>query len=73
MPEAIFVSCGFDAHAEEQVASLGLADDDYGWITAELAALGRPMVSVLEGGYNIDVLRRGARAHVEALVRAPWS
>ena len=35
-----------------EVASLALRDDDFAWITAEVAALGVPTVSVLEGGYN---------------------
>ena len=34
------------------MASLALRDDDFAWITAEVAALGVPTVSVLEGGYN---------------------
>ena len=34
------------------MASLALQDDDFAWITAEVAALGVPTVSVLEGGYN---------------------
>ena len=33
------------------MASLALQDDDFAWITAEVAALGVPTVSVLEGGY----------------------
>lgn len=69
-PELIFLNCGFDAHAEEMVASLALADDDFGWLTAEIAKLGLPVVSVLEGGYNLDVLKRGAKAHVGALIDA---
>ena len=35
-----------------QVASLALRDDDFAWITAEVVALGLPIVSVREGGYN---------------------
>ena len=34
------------------MASLALQDDDFAWITAEVAALGVPTVSVLKGGYN---------------------
>ena len=51
-PEAIFLSAGFDAHADEELASINLADDDYDWITRQAVALAgdRPVVSVLEGG-----------------------
>lgn len=70
-PEAIFLSTGFDAHAAEEVASLGLVDDDFAWLTSEIATLGGgdlPIVSVLEGGYNLEVLPRAAKAHVAALI-----
>lgn len=40
-PECIFLNAGFDAHAEEDVASLALQDEDYEWITDEIASLGR--------------------------------
>eukprot|EP00966_Prymnesium_polylepis_P037184 863243-Prymnesium_polylepis.1 len=72
-PDAIFLSAGFDAHAEEDVASLALRDDDFGWITSEITRLGGgriPIVSVLEGGYNLDVLVRCARVHVDALIHS---
>ena len=70
-PEAIFLSAGFDAHAEDQLASLGLTDEDFTWITAEVSSIGGgrlPIVSVLEGGYNVVALERAAKAHVEALI-----
>ena len=38
-PEAIFLSAGFDAHADEELASINLADDDYDWITRQAVAL----------------------------------
>ena len=40
------------------MASLALQDDDFAWITAEVAALGVPTVSVLEGGYNPNPSRQ---------------
>jgi len=74
-PEAIFLSAGFDAHADDPLASLTLSEDDFTWITAEVGALAcelgdLPIVSVLEGGYNIDALERSARAHVRALIHS---
>jgi acetoin utilization deacetylase AcuC-like enzyme len=69
-PEAVFLSAGFDAHAEDPLAGLALVDDDFGWVTEQVTALGVPIVSVLEGGYNVDALCRAARQHVEALIRS---
>lgn len=48
----------------------GAGDDDFEWITAELAKLGGgalPIISVLEGGYNVEVLPGSVRAHLRAL------
>ena len=67
-PDAIFLSAGFDAHAEDPLASMALEDEDFGWITMEVAKLGLPIISVLEGGYDVDALERAARAHVAALI-----
>lgn len=70
-PEALFLSAGFDAHAADPLASLQLREDDFAWLTREAAALcggGLPIISVLEGGYDIDALEASARAHVRALI-----
>ena len=72
-PDFIFVSAGFDAHAEDPLAELRLIDDDYTWITelivglADQYAQGR-VVSTLEGGYNVEALARSAARHIEALI-----
>ena len=71
-PEIIFVSAGFDAHREDPLANLQLADEDYEWVTSRIAAVaarhanGR-IVSTLEGGYALSALGRSATAHVRAL------
>jgi acetoin utilization deacetylase AcuC-like enzyme len=71
-PEMLFISAGFDAHREDDMASLGLVEADYVWVTervmevAQQHAAGR-IVSVLEGGYNLDALARSAAAHVKTL------
>lgn len=70
-PEAIFISAGFDGHAEDPLASLALSHDDFAWLTREIVQIGGgelPIVSVLEGGYNVDALVGSARAHVHALI-----
>ena len=64
-------SAGFDAHVDDPLATLTLTEEDFEWITAEVAALcGRtiPIISVLEGGYDVDALERSARAHARALI-----
>ena len=71
-PQLVFVSAGFDAHAGDPLADLLLEDEDYAWLTerivavAESSAEGR-VISVLEGGYNLDALRGATVAHLLAL------
>jgi len=71
-PQMIFVSAGFDAHREDDMASLALVEADYAWVTqqiksvAEQHAQGR-IVSMLEGGYNLSALGRSVVAHLKVL------
>ncbi|MBI3523440.1 MAG: histone deacetylase family protein [Betaproteobacteria bacterium] len=71
-PQMIYVSAGFDAHAEDDMASLGLVDADYAWVTQQIKQLaashaqGR-IVSMLEGGYNLSALARSVAAHIKVL------
>lgn len=73
-PEFVLVSAGFDAHADDPLAQLQWSEDDFEWITERLCDLadahaGGKLVSVLEGGYDLDALGRAARRHVEVLAR----
>jgi acetoin utilization deacetylase AcuC-like enzyme len=71
-PQLILVSAGFDAHWRDPLAQLQLDAADYAWITRELLAIaarhaqGR-MVSMLEGGYDLQALRECSVAHVAVL------
>ncbi len=71
-PEMIFISAGFDAHYEDDMASLGLLESDYAWVTervkdvARASAQGR-IVSMLEGGYSLSALARSVAAHIKVL------
>ena len=71
-PQLVFVSAGFDAHRDDPLAYLKLADEDYRWVTerlvevAERDAEGR-VVSTLEGGYNTQALARCVVEHVSVL------
>lgn len=71
-PQLIFISAGFDAHAEDDLAYLRLVEDDYVWITQELKTLANKhcngnIVSVLEGGYALSALARSVVAHIKVL------
>ncbi|WP_051079101.1 histone deacetylase family protein [Methyloversatilis thermotolerans] len=71
-PQMLFISAGFDAHYEDDMASLGLVEADYAWVSQELMkiahrhAKGR-VVSMLEGGYALSALGRSAVEHIRAL------
>jgi len=73
-PELIIISAGFDAHMRDPLANLNLNEDDFGWATRKImevadgCAEGR-VVSVLEGGYDLEALANSAAAHVTALMR----
>ena len=74
-PELILVSAGFDAHREDPLAGLAFVEDDYAWVTRELAAVAKRhargrIVSSLEGGYALSALSRSVAAHVRELVSA---
>ncbi|GEK69773.1 histone deacetylase family protein [Paracoccus denitrificans] len=70
-PQLVLVSAGFDAHAEDPLASLMWDDGDFTAITRMIcdtaAACSAPVVSALEGGYDLAALGRSARAHVDVL------
>jgi acetoin utilization deacetylase AcuC-like enzyme len=73
-PDFLVISAGFDAHTRDPLANLNLVEADYTWVTkklmeiADASAQGR-IVSVLEGGYDLQGLSRSVAAHVTALMR----
>ena len=72
-PDLILVSAGFDAHHLDPLASLNLNESDFAWVTelivgnARETAKGR-VLSVLEGGYDLDALNSSVTSHIQALV-----
>ena len=73
-PELVIISAGFDAHKADPLAQLRLETADFGWLTAELAGLadrhcGGHLVSLLEGGYDLDALAESAALHVLTLLQ----
>jgi acetoin utilization deacetylase AcuC-like enzyme len=74
-PELIIISAGFDAHKADPLAQLRLETSDFGWITRRLAEIagrhcGGRLVSVLEGGYDLDALAASVALHVRTLMEA---
>jgi acetoin utilization deacetylase AcuC-like enzyme len=73
-PDLVIISAGFDAHMRDPLANLNFLEPDYTWVTQKLMALadrrakGR-VVSLLEGGYDLEGLSRSVAAHVIALMR----
>ena len=73
-PQMVFVSAGFDAHRDDDMASLSLVEADYAWVTERLMVFadrfcGGRIVSTLEGGYDLDALARSVAAHIRALAK----
>jgi acetoin utilization deacetylase AcuC-like enzyme len=74
-PDLLVISAGFDAHTRDPLANLNLVEGDYAWVTqklmdvANVSAKGR-IVSMLEGGYDLQGLSRSAAAHVGELMKA---
>jgi acetoin utilization deacetylase AcuC-like enzyme len=72
-PELVLISAGFDAHAEDPIGSLGLQTDDFAELTklvmqvAATHAEGR-LVSMLEGGYNVERLADCVELHLQTLI-----
>jgi acetoin utilization deacetylase AcuC-like enzyme len=74
-PGLLIVSAGFDAHKADPLAQIRLETADFAWITDELIRIaerhcGGRLVSVLEGGYDLDALAVSAAVHVRGLMRA---
>ena len=72
-PDFIVISAGFDAHGADPLGGLEVAEDDFAWVTAEIAGVARDkaqsrMISLLEGGYDLAALGSSAAAHVKALM-----
>ena len=74
-PDLILISAGFDAHERDPLGSLRLVEDDFAWATnkmieiADKTCKGR-VVSMLEGGYDLNGLANSVGAHVQALMKA---
>ncbi|MCO5083226.1 MAG: histone deacetylase family protein [Rhizobiaceae bacterium] len=73
-PDLIIISAGFDAHHRDPLASINLTEDDFDWATGQLMECagrlsGNRLVSLLEGGYDLQGLSFSVAAHVGRLMR----
>ncbi|MGB0085449.1 MAG: histone deacetylase family protein [Rhodomicrobiaceae bacterium] len=72
-PDLLIISAGFDAHRDDPLANICLVEDDFAWVTNELAEIAQKhaqgrIVSLLEGGYNLTALARSAAVHLSVLM-----
>jgi acetoin utilization deacetylase AcuC-like enzyme len=72
-PDLMLVSAGFDPHRDDPLASIALTEEGFAQMTREVRAMaeahcGGRLVSVLEGGYNLEALAASVAAHVRALL-----
>lgn len=71
-PQFVLVSAGFDAHIDDPLATLAVTDAAFAWISHRITELagewcdGR-LVTLLEGGYDLDALSRCVGLHLEML------
>ena len=72
-PDLILISAGFDAHRRDPLGNINLVEADFVWVTRKMMEIaqrrcGGRIVSVLEGGYDLEALSRSVAAHVTTLM-----
>jgi acetoin utilization deacetylase AcuC-like enzyme len=71
-PQLLLISAGFDAHRDDPLANMMLSDESFGVFTSMMMdvasrhSAGR-IVSVLEGGYNLEALARSVEKHLQVM------
>ncbi|ASY61951.1 Acetylspermidine deacetylase [Sinorhizobium sojae CCBAU 05684] len=73
-PDLVLISAGFDAHYRDPLAQLNLMAEDFDWATGRLMEVagkssGNRVVSLLEGGYDLEGLAESAAMHILRLMR----
>jgi acetoin utilization deacetylase AcuC-like enzyme len=73
-PDLIIISAGFDAHHRDPLAQINLVAEDFDWATGKLMDMagdfsGNRLVSILEGGYDLQGLAESAGAHIYRLMK----
>ena len=73
-PEFIFFSAGFDAHKDDPLSNINLKSKDYYEITKRTLIASKDyckgnVVSILEGGYDLNALAESTEEHINALIK----
>lgn len=73
-PDLIIISAGFDAHHRDPLAHINLVGEDFDWATGRILELadkyaGNRVVSLLEGGYDLEGLAESAAMHVLRMMK----
>lgn len=73
-PDLVIISAGFDAHYRDPLAQINLIGDDFDWITGQLMDIAgawcqNRIVSLLEGGYDLEGLAESAGLHIARLMK----
>ncbi len=55
-PDAVLVSAGFDAHADDPLAEMNVTADGFRELARRCAAMAPQVAAVLEGGYRLETL-----------------
>ena len=72
-PEFILLSAGFDAHQDDPLAQINLQSEDYYTLTKRIMTVAKKLcggrvVSILEGGYDLNALRESVDYHIKSLL-----
>ena len=72
-PEFVLLSAGFDAHKDDPLAQFQLDSKDFYEITKRTLELSKlycdgKVVSILEGGYDLNALKESTEMHVKAML-----
>ncbi|MGI9304554.1 MAG: histone deacetylase family protein [Gammaproteobacteria bacterium] len=73
-PEVVIISAGFDAHEDDPLAQMNLSTGFFGWMSERMMEMadqhaGARLISLLEGGYNLQMLPRCIGEHLTALMK----
>ena len=72
-PEFVLISAGFDSHVNDPLAQFKLETEDFYIITKRILEVSKKfcdgkVVSILEGGYDLQALQDSTKRHVDALL-----
>ncbi len=70
-PDVILVSAGYDAIKGDDLAGMNISPAAFRYLSAALTQLGKPVVCVLEGGYNVHLLAEGVAETIQGLQEPP--